>query len=232
MYYAMMSGTLKRALFENDRNGIAFIYPCTLDGGCNPVPTATSTPQPTATTLPPTATSTATPTAMPTTSATPVATATTVTAVITNEGGGVVEYVPESGSQVLLVAPPGAVYTDTVISIAPVGSPPASPEAYTPLLSAFHITAGTTGTDEGEATFQTPITLTISYSITAGRDLPVDAIHLLMSREQLGEWEDISCMHQENEAHTHSLTASITHPAIFGLYYTDGNKLYLSIVTR
>jgi hypothetical protein len=36
MYYAITTGTLKRALFDNDQRGIGFIYPCAAGQVCNP----------------------------------------------------------------------------------------------------------------------------------------------------------------------------------------------------
>lgn len=230
MYYAMMSGALKRTLFENDRNGIAFIYPCELDEGCNPAPTVTPTLQATATpTVSPTATPTVPPSATPST-ATPTATA--VSVLITSRDGGMLEYVPESGSQVILVAPPGAVTTDTVITIAPVSSTPVLSEPLTLVVNPFHIGAGPAGREREEITFQTPITLTISYSITVERDLPEERIHLLMLSEGESSWEELPCTHQNDNAETHRVTTSISHPAVFGLFRSDNNTLYLPAITK
>lgn len=226
MYYAIMSGSLRRTLFENDRNGISFIYPCGRDGGCAPEPIATSTP----TTTPspaPTPTFTATPTATPASAPT----AAPVTAIVTNEEGGTLEFSSAPGSQIILNVPPRAVFTDTVLSIKPVALAPPVPTSYCPLIGYFQIVAGPAGMDHDIFIFQTPATLTIYYSATTADNLPADRICLLAVNDVSDGWEGLTCTYQEIDADVRSMTASIDHPSTFGLFRID-TRLYLPAVTR
>lgn len=65
MYYAISAGSVKRALHQNDIDGIRFIYPGSSAPTNTPTPTPTSTLTPTSTSTP-TATSTSTPSPAPT----------------------------------------------------------------------------------------------------------------------------------------------------------------------
>ena len=226
MFYAITTGTLKRALFDNDRRGIEFIYPCAAGQLCNPAPTETPTP-----TVTPTVTATPSPTATPTVTPTATPTLTPVTRIVTHATGGVVEYAPAPGSYVSLVVPPNAVVTDTIVTIEQVHEVPAPPLNHKPLLQYFRVDIGPVGLEQGETVFQEPATLIITYSLVADSYGEIDSMRFLTLDESSQSWVEIACEYAPEGGDTQRVTTMIERPSTYGLFRIE-NVLYLPITER
>jgi hypothetical protein len=226
MYYAITAGTLKRAIFDNDRRGIEFIYPCAIGQECNPASTVTATP-----TFTPSPTPTSTPTSTPTVTTTPTATPTRVAQTITRANGGVLEYDPAPGSHISLVAPPNAVVTDTLVAIEHTALAPTPPAHHYPLLGYFRVYLEPTGMTQTTDFFEIPVTLTVTYR-SAVFQARSDASLRLLAVDDSGErWEALPYEHEAQEGDAHQVTASISQPSAFGLFRVD-NMLYLPLARR
>lgn len=224
MYYAITTGTLKRALFDNDRRGIEFIYPCAAGLVCNP--TATPTPTPTASSTP-----TATPTITPTATATPGPTPTPAMQIITHEMGGVVEYTPDANSRIMLFVPPKAVITDTMITIELTNAAPTPPPNHYPVMEYFRVHAGPVGLEQGTTFFHLPVTLTVTYSTVTGSHNGNETLRFLALDDADQSWVEIACEYVAEDADTQRVTAAIEQPAAYGLFRID-NALYLPFTQR
>lgn len=226
MYYAITTGTLKRVLFDNDRRGIEFIYPCAAGQVCNPTATPTSTPTASPTpTAPPTAT--ATPTATPTMAPTP----TPATQIITHDGGGVVEYAPDANSHIALLAPPHAVVTDTIVTIALTSAAPTPPAHHHPVMSYFRVHAGPVGMEQSATFFQLPVTLTVTYNAVAGRSSSSESLRFLALDEASQSWAQFPYEYASEDSDTQRVTAMIQQPSVYGLFRVD-HALYLPLTQR
>lgn len=226
MYYAITAGTLKRAIFDNDRRGIEFIYPCAIGQQCNPRPTATPTPTST-----PSPTPTSTPSPTPTVTPTPTATPTRVAQTITRANGGALEYEPAPGSHISLVAPPNAVVTDTLVAIEHTSLAPTPPAHYYPLLSYFRVYLEPTGMTQTADFFETPVTLTVTYRSTAFQACSDESIRLLAVDGSGERWEALPYEHEAQDGDAYQVTASISQPSAFGLFRVD-KMLYLPLAKR
>lgn len=220
MYYSIMSGTLKRTLFDNDRRGIEFIYTCPTDNlPCNPSPAPTSTATPTAT---PTPTVTPTPTIVPT----PTAIAKKVSV-----DGGTLDFVPSNDGEVNLVVPPNAVLTDTLVSIQRVDTEPAAPANFHPLMDSFRMVVQLNGVVQDEYTFAIPITMTVAYDGQPGGMSTARAVALYELNVDEERWEEPECGPVQHDAPQQTVTVPVCHPSIFGLFAED-STLFLPVVQR
>lgn len=226
MYYAITTGTLKRMLFDNDRRGIEFIYPCTAGQVCNPMATPTSTP-----TASPTPTATPTATATPTVTPTAAPTPTPVMQIITHDKGGAVEYAPDANSHIALLAPPNAVVTDTIVTIELISEAPTPPANHHPVMNYFRVHAGSVGMEANATFFQQPVTLTVTYNTGLSWSGENESLCLLTLDAAGQRWKELACKYATADSDTQRVTATIQQPSVYGLFRTD-HALYLPLAQR
>ncbi|HHY53873.1 MAG TPA: matrixin family metalloprotease [Chloroflexi bacterium] len=218
MYYAITTGVLKRALFDNDRRGIEFIYPCAAGLVCNPAATPTPTASPT-------------PTLTPTATATPAPTSTPVSQIITHDAGGIVEYAPDANSHIALHVPPNAVVTDTVITIELTNAAPAPPPSHHPVMGYFRVQVGPVGLEQSTAFFYQPVTLTVTYSAVTGTDSGAETLRFLALDDAGQNWQELACEYATEDNDTQRITTAIERPSAYGLFHVD-SALYLPFTQR
>ncbi len=222
MYYSIMSGTLKRALFDNDRRGIEYIYPCAAGSGpCNPTPPPTATP-----------TATATPTVTPTPSPTPTpyATPTPLAQKITRDGG-VLDYAPSEDGEINLVVPPNAVVTDTLLSIEHIDTPWEPPAHHHPLIDYFRMSVELEGVEEEAYTFAVPLTMTVTYGTEPVGAEAAQTVVLYAMNVDNARWEEPACGSIQHDVTQRKVIVPICRPSTFGLFAVE-SAIYLPAIQR
>ncbi|MBW7885426.1 MAG: matrixin family metalloprotease [Caldilineaceae bacterium] len=218
MYYSIMSGTLKRTLYDNDRRGINFVYPCPpAHQPCNPVQ-PTPAPSPTAT---PTATPTPTPTPLPTPK--PQAT------IMSPERGGTLDYEPDPDTLITLDVPADALRAETEMTIAhaePDAPPPPHSEA---IFDYFEITANEGAGILPTFTFSVPVTLTLQYTTVASAAVDEANLDLYFLDEKTEAWEVAACGPVTQDATNNRLSVAICHLSTFGVFDVH-EAIYLPLV--
>ena len=225
MFPVITMGTLKRELYDNDRRGIEYIYPCGA-GVCNP-PTPTPTVTPTATPSP-TPTITQTPTRTPT----PTITPTPVVVIVEPSSGGRLTIPLTSNATIGLDVPVGAVDQTTTLEGRLAPMPLGVSDVGTQVLLPFAIDASQAGRLQTEFAFLQPVTLTLSYPDAAVWFFEEATLNMFDYAPTQQDWEAAACGEVLHDLASNRLVVPICHLSTFEVVGTVSGRVYLPLVVQ
>ncbi len=236
MHYAMTAGVVKRALHQNDIDGVSAIYPCP-DNTCGPTPSPTNTPLPPTPTFTPIATSTPAP---PTPTNTPGGTIppTPTDSIQVEEAssqGGTIAYNDASGETALtLDIPPGAVEGTIFLIYTEIDAPLQPPVPDGQFAGRrFEVQAIQNGGLIEHYVFATPVIFTVAYPEQAG--LNEESLTLFSFDETLQQWTSAACGDVRRDPTNNEISVAVCHLGEFALFDHQvqvGGRVLLPVVRR